>query len=380
MERIYLDYNATAPVLPEVVAAMMPALTGHFGNPSNVHHFGREAADLLDTARHQVAALLGAELDEIIFTSGGTEANNLALAGVLHVNPSRRNHLITTAVEHSSVFEMAEYLERTGFDVTYLPVDETGRIDPQALQSEIRETTALVSVILANNEIGTVQDMAAIQAITREAGVPLHTDAVQAVGKLPIDVGELGVSLLSLSGHKFGAPKGVGALYLRRGTRLQPTALGGKQETGRRAGTENVPGIAGLGKAAERTKSNLEENRTAMESTRAALVEALTTAFPKALFNGDADHRTPNTVNVTLPGLDADALVIQLDLAGIAVSTGSACSSGTKAGSRILEVIGRSAIEQHSTLRFSVGPDTTTAEIRSAVQSLTEIAQRTTKP
>jgi cysteine desulfurase len=370
MNRVYFDHNATTPVEPEVLEAMLPFLSGEYGNASSIHTFGQKARAAVETARDQVAALIGARAQEIVFTSGGTEADNHALFGIVEAATGDRKHVVTTAIEHEAVLNTCQALEKRGVGVTYLPVDRDGRIDPNALRSALRADpeTALISIMHANNELGTVQPMEAIGQIASEADVYFHTDAVQSMGKIPIDVKSLGIDLLSLSGHKFYAPKGIGALFVRGGTRLRQLLYGGHHQRGFRPGTENVAGIVGLGKAAELASKSLAQDATRIGGLRDLLERGLLERVRDSHANGGGAPRTPNTTNITFPGLEGEALVIALDLKGLACSTGAACSSGAVEPSHVLTAIGLSADEARGSLRFSLGRHTTAAQVEFALQ------------
>lgn len=361
--RIYLDYNATAPTPPEVVEAVARAMRDEFGNASSVHAFGQRAKAAVDQARVDVAALIDADPSEIVFTSGGTEADNLALRGVVEASaPTGRRRLVTTGIEHEAVLNTARALERHGAETVTLGVGERGVLDPATLAPHVTDKTALVTIMLANNEIGTVQPLAEIAALAHAQGALVHTDAVQAVGKVPVSVGALGVDLLALSGHKFGGPKGVGVLWIRRGVRLVSQATGGRQERNRRAGTENVPAIVGLGVAARLAHHALAQ-RSSLAALRDRLEDAVLAAVPGTVVNGDRQVRVPNTSNISFDGIEAESLLIALDLEGIAVSTGSACSSGTLEPSHVLRAMGLPHARARNALRFSLGPSTTEAEV-----------------
>jgi cysteine desulfurase len=377
MNRVYLDHNATTPVEPEVLDTMLPYLSGEYGNASSIHTFGQRARAAVETAREQVAALLGARPQEIVFTSGGTEADNHAIFGIVSLSPSLTSstsasspHVITTALEHEAVLNACQALEKRGVCVTYMPVDREGRIDLEALRDALLRNpeTALITVMHANNELGTVQPLEEIGRIAAEADAYFHTDAVQSAGKLPIDVNALGVDLLSISGHKLYAPKGIGALYIRGGTRLRQLLYGGHHQRGFRPGTENVPGIVGLGKAAEMARKSLAEDAKRISALRDTLECGLLERVPHSRVNGGCARRTPNTANVTFPGIEGEALVIALDLKGLACSTGAACSSGAVEPSHVLTAIGLPPEEARASLRFSLGRHTTAADIDFALQ------------
>ena len=426
MSRVYLDHNATTPVDPEVLDAMLPYFSGEYGNASSIHTFGQKARAGVETAREQVAALLGARPQEIVFTSGGTEADNHAIFGIAgaavassskgralstnvpaisstsegsglsaddveaisggpglsrDVTPTAQErlqplkvipvpHIIATAIEHEAVLNTCQALEKRGISVTYLPVDRDGQIDLQALHDSLREhpETVLITAMHANNELGTVQPLEEIGQIAAEADVYFHTDAVQSAGKIPIDVNAFKLDLLSLSGHKLYAPKGIGALYIRGGTRLRQLLYGGHHQRGFRPGTENVAGIVGLGKAAEIAKASLAEDAKRVATLRDTLEHALLRGVPDSRVNGAGALRTPNTANITFPGLEGEALVIALDLKGLACSTGAACSSGAVEPSHVLTAIGLPAEDARASLRFSLGRHTSAADIDFALQ------------
>jgi cysteine desulfurase len=373
--RIYLDYNATTPVDPEVLDAMLPYFTGSFGNASSIHSVGQRGRAAVDAARESVASLLGAKPSEIVFTCGGTEADNLALFGIVMPCVQPRKHAITTTIEHHAVLNSAQALERQGVDVTYVPVGRDGVVDPDEIRETIRPETVLISVMLANNEIGTIQPIEEIGRIAAQEDIYLHCDAVQATGKLPLDVNRLGVDLLSISAHKIYGPKGVGALYVRTGTELQPIFHGGHHERDRRPGTENVPGIVGLGKAAELAIKNMQSDATRVAALRDRFESALL-SLTGVRVNGDAHHRVPNTCNVSFDAAGGEALVIALDLQGIACSTGAACSSGAVAPSHVLTAIGLPADRARSSLRFSLGRPTTAEEIDRAIEIIAAVVER----
>jgi cysteine desulfurase len=370
LERIYLDYNASTPLAPEVVRAMQSAMERGFGNPSSNHWAGLEARAIVDRGRQQVASLLGCEPDEVVFTSGGSEANNLALKGVFFASRVREPHLITTRVEHPAVLAPCAFLERLGAKVTYLPVDGTGRVDPEHLRRAIRADTVLVSIMHANNEVGTIQPIAACAAIARAHGVPFHTDAAQSVGKIDTRVGDLGVDLLSVAGHKFYAPKGVGALYVRRGLELESLLHGAGHEAGRRAGTESALLVAALGEASE-----LARDLAPMEHVRALrdrLWAALERKFgERVALNGHPEWRLPNTLSVSFVGRAGAAVLAALD--GVAASTGSACHADRIELSPVLEAMGVRPEVGMGAVRFSLGRPTTTAEIDAVAERLTAI-------
>ncbi|MEY4636217.1 MAG: Cysteine desulfurase [Acidobacteriota bacterium] len=362
--RIYLDHNATTPLDPLVAERMVEALREVWGNASSVHHFGQQAKAALDEARGAVAGLLGADASEIVFTCGGTESDNIAIRGAAEaLEASGRRHLITSAIEHEAVLSTMTALARRGARVTILPADASGILAPDRLREALTDDTALVSVMHANNEIGTVQPIAELAAIAHERGALFHTDAVQSAGKLPLDVRGLGVDLLSIAGHKFYGPKGTGALWLRRGVRLIPPMTGGRQERNRRAGTENVPALVGLGVAADVANRKLAREAGRLGALRDRLEAGILAAVPGSERNGAAAPRVPNTTNLSIDGVESESLLIGLDLAGIAVSSGSACSSGTLEPSHVLKAMGLSHGRTLGSIRFSLGTSNTDADI-----------------
>jgi len=365
MNRVYLDHNATTAVAPELLEAMLPYLSGEYGNAASIHTFGQKARAAVETAREQVAALIGARAQEIVFTSGGTEADNHAIFGVVApaASSTPRPHVITSSSEHEAVLNTCQALEKQGAELTYLAVDREGRVDPEELRRSVRKETLLISIMHANNELGTVQPLEAIGRIAAEADVYFHTDAVQSAGKLPVDVNVLGLDLLALSGHKFYAPKGIGALYIRGGTRLRQLLYGGHHQRGFRPGTENVPGIVGLGKAAEIARQSLLQDAARISALRDRLEQGLVARVPHSRVNAARAPRTPNTANITFPGIEGEALVIALDLKGLACSTGAACSSGAVEPSHVLTAIGLPPEEARASLRFSLGRHTAAADI-----------------
>ncbi len=363
MRRIYLDNNATTPVEPAVFDAMLPFFSTDFGNASSIHSYGQRCRGAVEGARASVAALLGAKPAEIIFTSGGTEGDNAAIFGVVNAAPGEKKHVITSKIEHNAVLNVCQELQRRGVEVTYVPVSREGVVDPDDIHRALRPETVLISIMYANNELGTVQPIEEIGRIAAEADVYFHTDAVQAAGKLPIDVNKLGVDLCAISGHKLNAPKGAGALYIRQGTHLQPHTFGGRHERGRRPGTENVPGIVGLGKAAELAQKWITEDGPRVAMLRDRLQEALLAQVPEARANGSRAPRTPNTANITFFHIEGESLVIALDLKGLACSTGAACSSGAVEPSHVLTAVGMPPEEARASIRFSLGHNTTADEV-----------------
>ncbi len=373
--RIYLDNSATTPVDPDVLAAMMPFLTEKYGNASSIHHFGQETRSAVDKARHQVAALLNSRPNEIIFTSGGTEANNLAIRGLVDANHKYGKHIITSAIEHPAVKNVCEDLEKKGFSVTYLPVYDGGVIRIDDLRSVVRDDTVLISVMTANNEIGTIQPVEEIGRFVRElrAGgrkLWFHTDAVQAAGKIAVDVEEIGCDLLSISAHKINAPKGVGALYVRRGVRLHPQNIGGRQERGIRGGTEPVPLIAALGAACEIANSRCVNEALRLQKLRDRFEVEVLERVSDAVINGTTDKRLPNISNISFRRVEGEGLLINLDLQGIAVSTGSACSSGSLEPSPVIRALGRDDELARGAIRFSFGINNTDEDVEQVIQLL----------
>jgi cysteine desulfurase len=373
---IYLDYNSTTPTDPRVLAAMLPYLAENFGNANSIHSAGQRARAAVDSARQSVAELLGAKSSEIVFTCGGTESDNLAIFGIVNPCDQPRKHVVTTAIEHHAVLNTAQALEKQGVDVTYLPVSRDGIVDPEDVLEAIRPETVLISVMLANNELGTIQPIEEIGQIAAEEDVYFHCDAVQAAGKLRIDVRKLGVDLLSISGHKLYAAKGVGALFVRAGTELGPLFFGGHHERDRRPGTENVPGIVGLGKAAELARENLESDGVRLARLRDRFETALLDALPGVRVNGSVTQRVPNTCNLAFEAAGGEALVIALDLQGVMCSSGAACSSGAVEPSHVLTAIGLSADQARSSLRFSLGRPTTEQEIDEAIRIIPPVVER----
>jgi cysteine desulfurase len=370
MNRVYLDYNATTPVEPAVLDAMLPYFSAEFGNAASIHTVGQRARAAVETARDQVAALLGARSQEIVFSSGGTESDNHAIFGVIRSTPGATKHIITTNIEHEAVLNTCQALEKEGVAVTYLPVNRNGGITVDQVEEAIRPHTALITVMHANNELGAVQPLEQIGKLAAQRDIYFHTDAVQSAGKLPLDVKALGVDLLSISGHKIYAPKGIGALYIRGGSRVQQFFFGGHHQRGARPGTENVPGIVGLGKAAEIARFSLEADVARVSALRNKLEIGLAAKIPDSHINSASAPRTFNTTNLTFPGIEGEALVIALDLKGICVSTGAACSSGAVEPSHVLTAIGLSADEARSSIRFSLGRHTADAEINYALEAV----------
>ena len=376
MRRIYLDNNATTRVAPEVLEAMLPYYGEVFGNPSSVHGYGQEAKEALDLAREQVAALLNSEPNEIVFTAGGTESDNLAIRGVTEAAPGSARHLVTSQIEHHAVIHTCQDLEKRGFEVTYLPVNREGVVDPEQVARAVRADTRLISIMVANNETGALQPVRQIGDIARERGVLFHSDAVQAAGKIPLDTAELGVDLLTISAHKFQGPKGVGALFVRKGTRLRPLFHGGGHERNRRAGTENVPQIVGLGRAAGLAGRSMVEEGERIRRLRDWFEQEAQRRIPEVTVNGPAESRLCNTSNLRFAGAEAEGLIINLDLAGVACSTGSACSSGAIEPSHVLTAMGLSPAEAFECLRFSLSRDTAREDLVRVLELLPDLVAR----
>ncbi|HOF05676.1 MAG TPA: cysteine desulfurase family protein [Syntrophales bacterium] len=372
-ENIYLDHSATTPTDPEVLGAMMRYFAHHYGNPASGHRFGREARQAIDTAREQVASLIGATPEEIIFTGGGTESDNLALLGAAYGETGKRNHIITSAIEHYAVLNTCKHLADRGFSVTFLPVDSQGTVDPDDARRAMTEKTLLVSIMHANNEIGTVEPLAEIAFEARRRGILVHTDAVQSVGKIPVRVSELGLDLLSLTGHKFYGPKGTGALYVRHGTNLAPIMFGGHQERGFRTGTENVPGIVGLGKACELAGRDLPWQMERMMALRQTLEKLISEKIAAVRINGHPFRRLPHVLSVSFRGVAGDAVVQELDRQGVAASAGAACTSGAVHISHVLAALGIPEDYGPGTVRFSLGKGNTEEQLCSAADLLAEI-------
>ncbi len=376
MGRIYLDYAATTPTHPEVVKAMLPYFTEVFGNPSAIHACGQEAKGTIEEARAKVASLIGAQDEEIVFTSGGTEADNFALKGIAYANENKGNHIITTPIEHHAILETCHFLEGKGFRVTYLPVDEYGLVTPDDVRQAITSKTILISVMQANNEVGTIEPIAEIGKIAREAGIYFHTDAVQTAGRIPISVDELRVDLLSMSAHKLYGPKGIGALYIRKGTKLLSFMHGGEQERGRRASTENIPGIVGFGWAAELAQQEMNEEAERLTFLRDKLINGLLERIDHTRLNGHPQKRLPNNVNVSVSFVEGESMCLSLDLEDICVSTGSACSSGSLEASHVLLALGLPHEQARASLRFSLGKWSNEEEIDRVLEVLPRITAK----
>ena len=375
--RLYLDHNATTPLDPLVADRMAQALRDVWGNASSIHHFGQQAKGALDLARSAVGALVGGDASEIVFTAGGTESDNLAIRGAADaIEPSGRKHLVTSAIEHEAVLNTMKALARRGWRVTVVPVDATGIVSVDRMREAITDDTALVSVMHANNEIGTIQPIAEIAAAAHERGALFHTDAVQSAGKIPIDVRALGVDMLSIAGHKFYGPKGAGALWMKRGVRLVSPVTGGKQERSRRAGTENVPALVGLGVAAELAQQKMAAEAPRLSALRDRLEAGVLSKVSNTERNGAAAPRVPNTTNISIDRVEAESLLIGLDLAGIAVSSGSACSSGTLEPSHVLKAMGLPHARTLGSIRFSLGAANTDADVDRVIETLPPIVEK----
>ena len=379
MERIYLDYAATTPCDPEVLEAMRPYFTEKFGNPSSIHSFGQEAKKAMEDSRLILADFLGAKPEEIVWTSGGTESNNFALFGVTSALEKKGNHIITSSIEHHAVGEPCKVLEKRGFSITYVKVDKAGLVCPADVKKAITDKTILISVMHANNEIGTIQPIAEIGKIAKEKGISFHTDAVQSVGHIPANVNDLNVDLLSLSAHKFYGPKGVGALYIRKGTRINRFLHGGDQEKGRRASTSNVSGIVGLGKAIELCKEKMDEEAEFQTGLRDVLIKGLMAQIEKSRLNGHPSCRLPNNVNISLEYIEGESMLLHLDMLGIAASTGSACTSSSLEPSHVLLAIGLPHELAHGSLRFTLGRWSKKSDIDYLIEVLPGIIDRLRK-
>ena len=371
-----MDYAATTYVKQEVMEEMMPYFTEKYGNPSSVHSFGREARKAVDLARERTAKALNASTDEIYFTGGGSESDNWAIKGAALANKQKGNHIITSSIEHHAVLYTCQYLEKMGFEVTYLPVDQYGLVNPEDVKKAITDKTILISIMFANNEIGTIQPVKEIGRIAREHGVYFHTDAVQAVGHVPIDVKDMNIDLLSLSAHKFYGPKGVGALYVRKGVRIHPYLHGGAQERNRRAGTENLPGIVGLGKAIELAYENLEESNSKLAAMRDRLIAGIMEKIDHVRLNGHPVKRLPGNANLSFEFIEGEALLLSLDMKGIAASSGSACTSGSLDPSHVLLAIGLTHEIAHGSLRLTLGDDNTDEDVDYVLEVLPGIVER----
>ncbi len=376
MRRIYLDYAATTPTHPLVLKAMLPWFTDGFGNPSSIHSFGQEAKGAIEEAREKVARLVGAKSDEIVFTGSGTEADNFAIKGVAYAKEHEGKHIITTAIEHHAVMETCKFLEKRDFKVTYLSVDRDGLVDLGEVKKAITDETILISVMHANNEIGTIEPIQEIARIAKDREICFHTDAVQTVGHLPVDVDELKVDLVSISAHKLCGPKGVGALYIRKGTKIVPFMHGGEQEHGRRASTQNVPGIVGFGKACQLAQEEMGQEKERLETLRDKLIKGILNRIDHVHLNGHPTQRLPNNVNISLEFVEGESILLNLDLMGIAASTGSACSSSVLEASHVLLALGLPHESAHSSLRLSLGQETTEKDIDYVLEKLPQIVKK----
>jgi cysteine desulfurase len=376
VRRIYLDHAATTPTRPEVVEAMLPYFADVFGNPSSIHSYGQEARGAVEEARDKVAELIGARSQEVIFTSGGTEADNLALRGIAFARRDKGDHIITTSIEHHAVLETCKFLEKGGFRITYLPVDKYGLVDPDDVKKAITDKTILVSVIHASNEVGTIEPIEELGRIAGAAGVSLHTDAVQTAGHIPLNVDKLGVDLLSISAHKLYGPKGIGALYARKGTKLVSLIHGGQQEKGRRAGTENVPAIVGLGRAVELAGQEISKGGELLVCLRDKLIKGLSEKIDNVSLNGHPTRRLPNNVNVNIDFVEGESMLLNLDLEGICASTGSACSSASNEPSHVLLALGLPPEQADCSLRLTLGRENTDADIQRVVGVLPGIVAK----
>jgi cysteine desulfurase len=376
MRKVYLDHTATTPVHPKVLEAMMPYFSGKFGNPSNLHDVGREAKNAVEEARAKTAALIGAKMEEIYFTASGAESNNFALKGIAQANSQKGKHIIVSQLEHFSILHPAKTLEKSGFTVTYLPTDKEGLVNPDDVAKAITKETILVSVMHANNEIGTIEPIEEISRITKEKGVFFHTDAVASTGWIPVNVQSLGVDSLSLSGHQFYGPKGVAALYVRKGVRIKPQIEGGIQEDGRRAGTENVPAIVGLGKASELAAAEIGNRIKHVAPLRDRLQKGLTDKIDHLVINGHPSRRLPNNLNVSLWYVEGESMLLFLNMEGVSVSSGSACTSRSLKASHVLSCIGTDAAVANGTLLMTLGMGNTTEDIDYVVEKLPPIVQR----
>ncbi len=373
---IYLDHNATTPTDPRVVEAMMPYFNKQYGNPSSVYRFAQEAQEAKESARDKVAEILGADSKEIVFTSGGTEADNFAIKGVAYANEERGNHIITSKIEHHAVLNTCKWLEKRGFKVTYIRVDKYGIVDLDELKDAITDKTILITIMHANNEVGTIEPILEITKIAKEKSVYFHTDAVQTVGKIPTDVKELGVDLLSLSGHKFYGPKGIGALFIKKGVKIDSLIHGGHHERNKRAGTENIPGIVGLGKACEIAMQEREKEEEKLKSLRERLYKGIIKRIDDVILNGHPEKRLAGTLNICVKYVEGESMLLNLDLEGIAASSGSACTSGSFESSHVLLALGIPPEIAHSSLRFSLGRDNTKEDVDKVIEVLPSIVKK----
>ena len=377
MKQIYLDNNSTTPVDERVLDAMLPYLKGKYGNPSSVHNFGREAKVAIENARENVAKFIGADPSEIYFTSGGTESDNIALKGAAYQNQNKKKHLIVSAIEHHAILESAHFLEKNGFEVDYLGVDKDGFVSPDELKEKLSDKTSIVSIMQANNEVGTIQDIPKLAAITKEAGAVFHTDSVQAAGKIEVDVNKLNVDMLSMSGHKIYGPKGIGIIYIRRGVRVTPLFHGGHHEKKRRAGTENVPGIVGFGAALELAESLRDKEHKRLDELADFFIDGVMAAVPNVYMNGPrSDKRVSSTINLSFEYIEGESIILSLDMKGIGVASGSACTSGSLSASHVLTAMGVPVELAQGSIRFSLGRFTTREDLEYTISVLPEIIER----
>ena len=379
MKKIYFDHNATTPVDKRVVEAMLPFFTEHFGNASSIHEFGRTARKAVEDAREKVAEFLGADPSEIIFTSGGTESNNLAIKGVAEAFVKKGNHIITSQIEHHAVLNPCKELEKKGFRITYLPVDEYGVVNLEELKKAITPQTILITIMHANNETGTIQPIEEIGEIAREKGILFHTDAVQTVGKIPVNVNKMNVDLLSLSGHKIYGPKGIGALFIRKGTKIVPLHHGGHHEKNKRAGTENVPGIVGIARAIEIAKDEMPREKEKLSKLTEKLKNGIFERIKDVKLNSHPEKRLPNTLNVSFKFIEGESIILNLDMLGVAVSSGSACTSGTLSASHVLLAMGVDPAVAQGSVRFSLGKDNTEGDVDFVLENLPKIVEKLRK-
>ncbi|KPL01629.1 MAG: cysteine desulfurase [candidate division Zixibacteria bacterium SM23_73_2] len=376
MKKIYLDHSATTPVNPKVLEAMLPYYKEHFGNPSSIHEFGKVAKAALEEAREKIAELFNCSPYEIYFTSGGTESDNLAIKGVAFANKNKGKHVITSKIEHHAVLESCKYLKREGYQITHLPVDRFGFVDPDDLKKNIREDTILVTIMHANNETGTIEPIEELAKIAKEKGVYFHTDAVQSAGKIPIDVEKLPIDLASISGHKIYGPKGVGAIYIRKGTRITPLSHGGHHERSRRAGTENIPGIVGLGEAVKIAFKDMDKYNEHLKNLSVTFLKKLKETINDIQLNSHPEKRISSTLNISFKGVEGESIILSLDMKGVAVASGSACTSGSLEPSHVLSAMGIEPAIAQSSIRFGFGRDNTLEDVDYVISVLPEIIQR----
>ena len=379
MRQVYLDYSATTPVKKEVLDEMIPYFTEHYGNPSSLYSIAQESKEALEKARARVAKLINADVNEVFFTAGGSESDNWALEGVVDALKEKGNHIITTKIEHHAILHTAEFLEKHGIDVTYVGIGEDGRVDPAEIEAAITDKTVLISVMYVNNEIGAIQPIKEISDIAKKHSITFHTDAVQALGNVHIDVKEQGIDLMSMSSHKIYGPKGIGAMYIKRGTKISNLIHGGAQESKKRAGTENLPGIVGFGKAAELAYEHLDEHINKVSELRNYFIDQVTSKIPYTKVNGSMEYRHPGNANISFEFIEGESMLILLDMNGIAVSTGSACSSKSLTPSHVLSALGIPVENIHGTLRFTIGDFTTKEDVDYVVEKLVEIVEKLRK-